>query len=316
MKTEAAHPESPAREAGRVRRRLGRAAACIVLLTCAAGADAQSTTVTLLGTGGGPIGRADRAGISSLVERGDARFLVDAGEGVVRQLAVAGVDAGSISTVFLTHLHDDHTAGLPALLSFAWTRGGRPMELVGPPRTKALLDGALAFMEPNVEIRSAEKPRAVAPRSLYRAREIVPGTAWQSGDVRVSVLENTHFHFPPGSPARRNRSYALRFDAPDRKIVFTGDTGPSEELARFAAGADLIVAELASAADTQRVPPDVREHMLTEHLSPAEAGRLAQRAGARELVLSHVGNVADADLAEIRRQFDGAVTVGRDLMKF
>lgn len=293
--------------------------ACVALATFAQpirAGEAERTSVTLLGTGGGPIGRAQRAGIASLVEYGGERYLVDAGEGVVRQLAQAGIDASTLSTIFLTHLHDDHTAGLPALLSFSWTRGGRPVLLVGPPRTQALLDGVLAFMEPNVEIRSAERPYARLPRDLYSARELQPADVWSSGAVRVAVLENTHYHFRPDSAARRNRSYALRFTTPDRAIVFTGDTGPSAELVAFAAGADTIVAELASSADVRNVPGDVRAHMLTEHLSPTEAGLLAKRAGARHLVLSHVGTVPDEDVAEIRRQFDGTVTAGHDLMKF
>ena len=100
----------------------------------------MQTTVTLLGTAGGPGGKANAAGIATLITVGTHRYLVDGGEGVSRQLAMSGVRETAIDRVFITHLHDDHTAGIPSLVTFAHTTrleippsGDPKMQIIGPP---------------------------------------------------------------------------------------------------------------------------------------------------------------------------------------
>ena len=98
--------------------------------------------------------------------------------------------------------------------------------------------------------------------------------------------------------------------------MFTGDTGPSETVARLAKGADVLVSEIVSAADIAQVPPDVRAHMLQEHLTAADVGKLATRAGVKTVVLSHLRTIDPTDIAEIKRHFSGRVVAGQDLQTF
>jgi len=281
------------------------------------GEPAAGTVVTLLGTGGGPGGKVGRAGIASLVTVGGTRYLIDAGEGVARQLARAGVPEPEVSTVFLTHLHDDHTAGLPALVTFAHTLRSKGMTLIGPPGTNHMLDGLLAFQGVNAEIRMAEqRGRLADPKTLFAAREVGTGLVFSDDRVKVTAVENTHYHIEDEAVSAGNRSYSYRFEMPDRTIVFTGDTGPSAAVEQLARGADTLVAEMVSASDIARVPPFVVEHMLQEHLTAAEVGKLAAKADVGMLVLSHIGTVDANDVAEIRRHFGGRIEVGEDLASY
>ena len=220
-----------------------------------------------------------------------------------------------ISLVFLTHLHDDHTAGFAALATFAFTLRSPQMEVTGPVGTDALIYALVSLLNISADIRMSEGRFPGPPNVFLKGREYGGGLIYQDTLVRVTAAENTHFNFAPNSPAARSRSYALRFDTPGKVIVFTGDTGPSLTVEELARGADILVAEMVSAADRRTVPPPVLEHMDHEHLSSTEVGKLATRAGVKILVLSHIGIVDRGDLAEIRRNFSGKVIMGSDLKR-
>lgn len=64
------------------------------------------------------------------------------------------------------------------------------------------------------------------------------------------------------------------------------------------------------------MPPQIVQHMLAEHLTPPELGKLARDAGVKTLVLSHIGAVGKSDVVEIRKVFSGRIVVGRDLLIF
>jgi len=279
-----------------------------------AGQAEQAASITLLGTGGGPGGRVERAGIATLLQVDGQNYLVDAGEGVSRQLVRAGLSERAINRVFLTHLHDDHYAGLPGLATFAFTLRSPHMQVFGPAGTQDLVHGMVSVLDSSARIRMAEGKFPGPPSGFLEAKEFVAGTIYQDAKVRVTAVENTHFQLAPESAAH-NKSYSLRFDFGKKSVVFSGDTGPSTALESFARGADILVAEMVSADDCRLVPPAVLKHMDQEHLSPTEVGRLAQRAGVKMLVLSHVGVVERAEVEEVRRNFDGQVVLGSDLMK-
>src|SRR5262245_55922650 len=97
------------------------------------------TRLITLGTASGPSTRPDRAQSSNLLTVNGTHYVVDAGDGVARRLGEAGIDLGDIGIVFITHHHDDHTAGLGTLMSLAWDRQRtKPIHVYGPPRTEEL----------------------------------------------------------------------------------------------------------------------------------------------------------------------------------
>jgi ribonuclease Z len=267
--------------------------------------------VVLLGTGF-PRPDPERAGPATAAVVGEKVFVVDAGRGVVLRLAAAELPLKSVRAVFLTHLHSDHTAGLPDLFNTSWVFGRyAPLELYGPKGTKKLADAMLKFFAEDIHIRrdlTEKHPGAGATINTHIVRE---GVVYQDEDVKVTAFAVDH---KPVEPA-----FGYRFDAAGRSVVISGDTRPSDNLVRFAQGADVLVHEamLPEYLDTID-QPDVAARLKSYHTTPEEAGQIAQRAGVKLLVLTHL--VPGKDEATFReraaKHFKGRIVVGRDLMKF
>jgi len=273
----------------------------------------DSTVLTLLGTQGGPGITVRRAGESNLLTVRGKRYLIDAGVGVERRLAEAGAPASSISKVFITHQHNDHTAGLFGLITLYSNRAG--IEIIGPPRTVELVNGMVALAKINWDIRAEQGGAKVDQMvAMYKARDVQPGLVYQDENVKVTAFENEHFHLK-GTPAEVNKSYAYKFVTPHKTIVFTGDTGEQKDLAKFAEGADILVCEMVSPSVLTGALGN-NFHMVHEHLSPTQVGQLARDAKVKLLVLSHIVGGTDADLAEIRKWYPGKVVLGEDLQVY
>lgn len=284
-----------------------------------------------LGTNAGPIPNATRSEPSNLLRSGDQTILVDVGDGAAEQLAKAGVPIDAVQTLFISHHHFDHTGGLFALLGMRYqilTRG--VLTIYGPPGTKEVVDGLIAAMKPmakNVSVRARQ-----SPEEAVKVVEIGDGSKVMIGAVAVTAASNSHYTFTPGSAeAAKFVSLSFRFDAPDRSIVYTGDTGPSENVERLAGGADLLVSEImdpgAALASIKAARPDlppttltqIEQHFRAEHLAPDEVGKLAKRAGVKALVLTH--NAIDSrGIAPARTlimtHYKGPITFAADLDKF
>ena len=276
---------------------------------------ADSTVLTLLGTQGGPGVTVARAGPASLLTIRGKHYLIDAGSGATRRLAEAGVPLASLTKIFITHQHNDHTAGLPELM--ALYVGRQPLEIMGPPKTAEFVAGAIALLRINWDIRAEQGGQSAAQAAaMFQGRDVQPGLVYADDTVKVTAIENAHFHFKPGSTASPNKSYAYRFQTPHKVVVFTGDTGEQPALAKFAEGADILVSEMVSPSVMKNVAEAGRYHMVAEHLSPTQVGQLARDAKVKMVVLSHLVGVDPEDIAEIKKWYPGEVVVGEDLKTF
>src|SRR5262249_4074628 len=120
------------------------------------------TRLITLGTSGGPPPRARRAQSSNLLTVNGTHYVIDAGDGVARRIAKAGINVRNIGTIFITHHHDDHTAGLGTLMSVAWdNQRAKPINAYGPPGTEALVKAAVQYFSISAEIRIADGGRTV-----------------------------------------------------------------------------------------------------------------------------------------------------------
>ena len=222
-----------------------------------AGANAipEKTTLLLLGTQGGPGVGLMRAQTASVVFAGGQPYLVDCGYGTVRGLVQAGLRFAQISNVFVSHLHNDHTADIAALLSMKWTGGQanvQPTTVWGPPGTQAMVDGAIAFFKGDTEIRTVDEGRTVKAEAVFKGRDLsAPKVTEVFKDERVTVqaIENTHF--PDRAKAKMaHRSFAYRFNAPDRSVVLPAIRRYSPGLVELARGADVFVCEAMTMANS------------------------------------------------------------------
>ncbi|MFF3208060.1 MBL fold metallo-hydrolase [Streptomyces sp. NPDC002962] len=281
-------------------------------------------TWATLGTQAGPVsGGGHRAQPANLLHGSGQALLVDAGDGAVDQLAKAGVDLGTVGTVILSHLHIDHTGGLWGLIGRRY-QAQIPGELVvyGPPGTKETVDGILAGQGPLHSIVQSPTAQAFGVRAV----DIEDGSVVTVGDVRVTAAQNSHYKLESDT---HSQSLSYRFETPDRAIVYTGDTGPSANVEKLAAGADLLVSEITDPNDPSvtallaQFPEDVRQrlllHFTEEHLTAENVGLLAERAAVKALTLTHIG-VSDSRIgkarAAIAKNYDGPMKFAADLDTF
>ena len=285
-----------------------------------AGDSTGRTRLILLGTGGGPRPRKSSAGSAQvIVSRGQA-YVVDCGDGVARQLVLADIALRTIRHVFLTHQHSDHNADYGNLLWLAWASGlDTRVDAWGPPPLKRMTRLFLEMNAYDIETRIANEGRpALAP--LIRVHELrTPGRVLTEDTLSVTCALVDH---PPVVPA-----LAFRFDGPDRSIVISGDTRPSPALVKLAKGADVLVHSVMFPAALERLVARVpnatalRASIFGGQTSVEEAGRIAQDAGVKTLVLSHLVPPDDPLLTErmwleaARTHFGGEVIVGRDLLE-
>lgn len=227
------------------------------------------------------------------VSRSGVRALLDCGPGSLHRLALFGLPWSAVTHVILTHFHPDHFAELPMLvyaLKHTATPARRdPLVILGPPGVvrlvKALAEGYGPWLlDPGFQI------------GILDVREGAPFPL--DGDMSLET-------FPvPHTP----ESVALSLTAPEGRLVYTGDTGPSAELARWAEGCDLLLAECS-------LP---EEMAMDTHLTPERAGTLAAQARAARLVLTHFyPPVETSDPARTAAgRFGGPVTAAADGDRF
>ena len=293
------------------------------------------TRLITLGTVAGPPPRPHRAQFSNLLIVNDTLYVIDAGDGVARRIAKAGFNIRDVGVVFITHHHDDHTAGLGTLMSAAWdNQRTKPINVYGPPRTEELVKAAVQYFTISAEIRIADGGRTIPIEQLFFGHDIGPGMIYQDANIKVTAIENTHFGFHKGAAAGKHKSYSYRFETPSRVIVFTSDTGPFAGLVEFAKGADLLVAEANSIEQrmqdlirsgqwqvmTTEGQARIKRQMAEGHLSPEDVGKLADGAAVKSVVLSHLTWKADDDYSgwadEVKKHFSGPVLIAKDLNEF
>lgn len=282
-------------------------------------AQSRQTRLVLLGTGGGPRPRTANSASAQVIVSNGVAYAIDCGDGVARQMAFAGVPLASLRHVFITHQHSDHTADYGNLIWLAWTAGlNSRVDTWGPPPLERMTRLFLEMNQSDIDIRIVNEGRVpLAP--LVRVHELREGGAVIADDnVKVTATLVDH---PPVVPA-----FAYRFDASDRSIVISGDTAPSQNLVKLAAGADVLVHSVMYPPAIDRLVARVpnaavlKASILAHQTSAEDAGRIAQDAGVKTLVLSHFvppddPAVTDAMWREAAsRHFRGTVIVGRDLL--
>jgi ribonuclease BN (tRNA processing enzyme) len=227
-----------------------------------------------------------------LVSDGETRLLLDCGNGVFAKLR-EHLEYTDLDAVLVSHLHADHILDLiPYSYALTYAPRQQPVPVGGYPGTD-----------------HPARPRLIAPSGATRCfRQLVgswgtedlverafaieeydAGSTVEVGTLRVRFQEVPHF----------TTTFAIDFTSTNGgRFTYSADCRPSEDLVRIARDTDLLIVE----ATLPRPERDGNRG----HMTPAEAGDHARRAGALRVVLTHISDELDADWA----REEGAATFG------
>jgi len=334
--------------------------ACAALAMAMAPADAKPClVVTLTGTGPGPAAYNGLAGPGTLVRYGDekndcsaVKLQFDAGRGTTMRLSQLRVFPAQLDAIFFTHMHNDHTEGFADLLQLRWMFNGEGPKLdvvcsadaMSPHEvtlscskfTAHVADafihsGEVAQRHSEIASRTGGGPADLIHTVTFTPRD-EPQVVWSRSDVRVSAIRSTHI--------AGHASY--RVDTPAGSVVIGGDAGSdivapprpsstSEEVEKLAKGADVIVHSTIHPVLGPDRGSGFFPHAFYRQSTASDLGAMAQRAGARHLVLTHLipavgaerqgpfqvpgGPLTEADYRKAVEDggFTGNVVVGTDL---
>jgi ribonuclease BN (tRNA processing enzyme) len=301
-----------------VRVLVGLVALALPLRASAQAAPAAShTQIVFLGTGG-PNPKPDKMGVSVAIIVNGTPYLVDAGTGLVRRASAAsaagvkGLEMPKLSRVFITHLHSDHTIGLPDLSSTPWIMGRTdPLQAYGPAGVAAMVDHLTQAYSADNDIRIRGLEHGNATGNHVVAHEIAPGVVYRDSNVTVKAFLVKHGSWP--------QAFGYRFETPDRTIVISGDTSPAESVAESCNGCDVLIHEAYTQRGYDASAKPWRDYVTHFHTSTYELAAIATKARPKTLILYHqmyFGGPSDTDagmLQEIRSRYQGKVISARDL---
>ncbi|MEM2387316.1 MAG: ribonuclease Z [Candidatus Bathyarchaeia archaeon] len=294
--------------------------------------------VIFLGTAGS-VPTPKRSLPAILIKRKGEQLLFDCGEGVQRQMVIAGASFHKATKVFITHMHGDHVLGLPGLMqTMALHDRDKPLIIYGPLGIRKFVECiretvqfGLTFpieihevgeagvvcetpeyvvqaiwanhVTPSLAYALVEKPR---PGKFYPEKAKALGVP--EGPLWGQLQRGKAAKLPDGRTIKPED--VLGSPRPGRKIVYTGDTRPFEGLAEFVAGADLLIHD-ATLGD------ELAERAAEDgHSTPSQAAEMAKKAGVKRLVLTHISaRYEDASvlLEQARKIFENT-TVAEDFL--
>ncbi len=280
----------------------------------------RRTRLILLGTRGGPRPSGERYAPSQVILVDDVPYVVDCGNGIAWRFTAAKLRLDRLRYVFVTHHHSDHNADYGNLVLLAWAGGLKTrVDTYGPPPLQKMTRLFFEMNAYDIDTRIEDEGRPPLVPLVHPHEITHGGLVMQDERVKVTAALVNH---PPVVPA-----FAYRFDGPDRSIVISGDTTPSDSLVQLAKGAHVLVHEvmylpgLDALLRANTNASTLREHLLASHTTTEQVGEIAAKAGVKTLVLSHLVpgdgvGITDEQWTEApRKHFGGEIIVGRDLME-
>ncbi len=291
--------------------------------------DSKITKVVLLGTGS-PEADPDRSGCSVAIVVNSTPYIVDFGPGLMRKLAarierygkpknvINGLRISNVKHAFLTHLHSDHTMGYPDLILTPWAidrfgnRRNEPLQVYGPEGITKMTNYMLQAFEDDIKIRTNGSEPTNNQGWQVNSHEIKEeGIVYEDKNVKVEAFPVTHGNWP--------NAWGYRFTTPDKVIVLSGDTTPSEKLIQYATGADILLHEVISKEKLDLTDKSWQIYHSKNHTNTIELGEIANKAKPKMLVVYHVIQMGSSEKSlrdEIAKNYKGKIVIGQDLDMF
>jgi len=280
--------------------------------------DSKITQIVMLGTGN-PNPSPSQSGCSVAIVVNDTPYIVDFGPGLIRQAAamsprykgkIKGLDVKNIKHAFLTHLHSDHTTGYADLILTPWVMGrNEPLEVYGPEGINKMTDHILEAYEEDIKYRLYGYEPANNQGWRVNSHEFTKeGIIYKDENIKVEAFPVPHGSWP--------NAWGFRFTTPDKVIVLSGDSAPSQKIVEYADGADILIHEVYSKKGYDTKTEFWRAYHARNHTSTIELADIANQSKPKLIVLYHIlfWGTDDKDiLKEISNVYKGKVYVGKDL---
>ena len=275
------------------------------------------TKLILLGTGT-PFADPTKSGPSLAIVVNNTSYIVDCGPGVVRRAAEASklgfpsLEAAQLKTLFITHLHSDHTIGLAdIILTPAVLDRNAPIRIYGPVGSKKMTDDLMSAYKEDIAIRinGLEKGDAIAYQ-VY-TNEIKEGQIYKDSNLTVTAFNVQHGQW--------DHAFGFVFQTKDKKIVISGDCTYSENLIKYAKDCDILVHEVYSDAGLKKRTQRWQDYHSTFHTSTYQLADIANQVKPKLLILNHqltFGTSLQSLLDELKSKYAGPVVNGADLDVF
>ncbi|MCF7810622.1 MBL fold metallo-hydrolase [bacterium] len=273
----------------------------------------KQSQIVLLGTGT-PNADPQRFGSSVAIIINDTTYIIDCGAGVVRRAAAAcqsGVTALEVSKLnhlFLTHLHSDHTIGIPDLILTPWVLERKePLLVYGPRGTRNMTDHILAAYNEDITTRLKGFEPANDRGYKVEVNEIEAGVIYKDINVKVEAFAVNHCSMI---------AYGYKLNTPDRVIAISGDTKPFDGLIDNYRGCDVLIHEVYSSSGFNNRHPEWQKYHSSAHTSSDELAKIANQVKPGLLILYHQlfhGVTEEHLLSEIKAKYNGKVVSGKDL---
>ena len=285
---------------------------CVAIISSlAVASQAQDFKVTLLGTGN-PRPVMSRFGPSILVEAGKEKLIFDCGRGATQRLYQLNIAFSEVTALFLTHLHSDHTVGIPDLWLTGWVMGrATPLPVWGPEGTKAMMEHLQQAYAFDIHIRRDVDTKLPGAGAEVIANDIQEGVVYNTAGVKVTAFLVDHGEIKP--------AFGYRVDYGGHSVTLSGDTRPSENLIKFAQGTDVLIHEVidpeafGETVTTDTLPQ--RNAIIEHHTTPEQAGIIFTRVKPRLAVYSHiVPPEVPGVIPHTRKTYAGPLELGEDLM--
>lgn len=280
---------------------------------------------------GSPMPDPARAGPCTVVLAGRQLFVIDAGAGGTKNLSLMNLPPGRVDAVFVTHLHSDHIDDLGELMLQRWAAGGRttPVPVYGPTGVERVVAGFQDAYQLDRGYRIAHHGEKVIPPSGFGATPHPFDPPKNGPDVVLIDTPDLKVSSFPVQHAPVEPSVGYKFVYKGRSVVISGDTAPSERVEAAAKGVDVLVHEgqspnlvamqnRAATAHGRTNLAAITHDILSYHTAPEDAARIAERAGARYLLFTHIipplpmRALEGPFLGDSRKLYSGEIRVGHD----
>jgi len=280
----------------------------------------------------GPFPDIKRAGPCIVVLAGDHLYIVDAGQGSVRNVALMGFQMGKVEAVLLTHFHSDHIADLGEIMMQRWVGGSndKPVDIIGPQGVETVVEGFNLAYSLDDGYRVEHHGAATVPPSgaggvarpfSLSTEEDASVVVIDDGELKVTAFKVNH---APVEPV-----VGYRFDYKGRSLLISGDTVPCRSLQQQAQGVEVLLqaalqpsmvklihdqAGFSSIPSLAKITADIPGY----HSSPEDAAKTANEAGVKQLVLYHITPpipdplLNNMFLGDAGKYYKGPITIGED----